>query len=156
MALVRSTLTADERAEVADHLQPLLVELVDLALVGKQLHWNVVGERFRTLHLQLDELVDAWRLWGDAVAERLTAIGVPADGRPGRVAADTPFEPAVEGWVKDADVVRILSDRIEAVARSTRQRMQAVGAVDPASEDVLIETLAGLEEQLWMVSAQAD
>lgn len=156
MATVRSTLTEQERKEVANQLQPELIELIDLALVGKQLHWNVVGEQFRTLHLQLDELVDAWRLWGDEVAERLTAIGVPADGRPRYVAESTPFESVSEGWMKDVDVIRVLSDRIETVARNTRERMKVVGDIDPASEDVLIETLHGLEEQLWMVSAQAE
>lgn len=39
-----------------------MLELVDLTLIGKQLHWNVVGPLFRPLHLYLDELVDEWRL----------------------------------------------------------------------------------------------
>ena len=46
------------REEVGNTLQAALVELIDLSLIGKQLHWNIVGPRFRSLHLELDELVD--------------------------------------------------------------------------------------------------
>ena len=59
-----------EDREVAAELQSMLVELIDLALIGKQVHWNVEGPHFRSLHLELDELVDAWRALGDDVAER--------------------------------------------------------------------------------------
>ena len=40
------------REEVGQQLQAMLVELVDLSLLGKQLHWNVAGPLFRPLHLQ--------------------------------------------------------------------------------------------------------
>jgi hypothetical protein len=49
-------LGAHQREEVGQELQATLVELVDLSLIGKQLHWTVVGPNFRPLHLQLDEL----------------------------------------------------------------------------------------------------
>lgn len=49
------------REEVGRQLQATLVELIDLSLLGKQLHWTVVGPLFRPLHLQLDELIDSWR-----------------------------------------------------------------------------------------------
>src|SRR5436190_929013 len=41
------SLGSERRAEVGRELQATLVELVDLSLVGKQLHWNVVGPLFR-------------------------------------------------------------------------------------------------------------
>jgi starvation-inducible DNA-binding protein len=44
-----------EREDVGNELQATLVELTDLALVGKQLHWSVVGPLFRPLHLCLDD-----------------------------------------------------------------------------------------------------
>ena len=45
-----------KRGEAGRELQATLLDLVDLALTGKQLHWSVVGPNFRPLHLQLDEL----------------------------------------------------------------------------------------------------
>src|SRR5688500_11563210 len=56
----------DSEAVTAD-LQPLLVELIDLSLTGKQAHWNVTGPQFLPTHRQLDELVDDVRTWTDDV-----------------------------------------------------------------------------------------
>ena len=80
-------LGAHARGEIGRELQATLVELVDLSLVGKQLHWNVVGPLFRPLHLQLDELVDSWRDLADVVAERAVAIGYSPDGQAEAIAA---------------------------------------------------------------------
>lgn len=60
-------------------------------MLGKQLHWNVVGPLFRPLHLQLDELIDSWRELADLVAERAVAIGFAPDGQSATVAADSPL-----------------------------------------------------------------
>ena len=80
-----------EREGVGQGLQATLHELIDLSLIGKQLHWAVVGPLFRPLHLQLDELVESWRELSDTVAERAVALGCrprrAGDGRRGRLAA---------------------------------------------------------------------
>ena len=49
------------REAIAHELQSTMQELVDLSLIGKQLHWAVVGHAFRPVHEQLDELVASWR-----------------------------------------------------------------------------------------------
>ena len=76
-----------EREGVGEELQTTLHELVDLSLIGKQLHWAVVGPLFRPLHLQLDELVDSWRELSDTVAERAVALGFVPNGQAKAVAA---------------------------------------------------------------------
>jgi hypothetical protein len=43
-----------QREEVGRQLQATLVELVDLSLIGKQLHWNIFGRPFKPLHEHLD------------------------------------------------------------------------------------------------------
>src|SRR5689334_8973163 len=82
-------LGAHEREEVGDQLQAILIELIDLSLLGKQLHWTVVGPHFRALHLQLDELIEAWRELSDTVAERAVALGYMPDGQSATVARET-------------------------------------------------------------------
>ncbi|MCZ4141893.1 DNA starvation/stationary phase protection protein, partial [Escherichia coli] len=57
-----------------DSLQTVLVQLLDLQLVGKQIHWNVVGPNFRDLHQNLDEIVDIARRGSDEIAERMRAL----------------------------------------------------------------------------------
>ena len=57
-------------AALSDNLQRVLTDLIALELVGKQIHWNVVGPNFRDIHLNLDDVVDIAREGSDEVAER--------------------------------------------------------------------------------------
>jgi DNA-binding ferritin-like protein len=90
------------RAEAGRDLQATLVELIDLSLLGKQLHWNIVGRPFKPLHEHLDELVDSWRELSDTIAERAVALGVPPDGQAAAVTAGSGLAP-VAGGVVDTD-----------------------------------------------------
>lgn len=143
-----------EREEVGGQLQGILVELIDLSLLGKQLHWSVVGAHFRSLHLQLDELIDSWRELADTVAERAVAIGYLPDGQSAAVAAATPLHPVARGELEDHVVVRELTQRLAEVAEHAREKMDRLGELDAASQDVLVEVVRELEKQLWMVRAQ--
>jgi starvation-inducible DNA-binding protein len=147
-------LGAHQREEVGNQLQAMLVELIDLALVGKQLHWNVTGPLFRPLHEQLDELVDSWRALSDVVAERAVALGYVPDGQAAAVAAVTELKPIERGALDDHVVIRELSERLNDVADRARERMDKLGEIDAASQDVIIEVVRALEQQLWMVRVQ--
>jgi starvation-inducible DNA-binding protein len=159
MALTTQTahlpaLGTHQREEVGNELQATLVELIDLSLLGKQLHWNVVGPHFRSLHLQLDELVDSWRELADTVAERAVALGFVPDGQSATVAADTPLRTVDRAELEDHVVVRELTTRLAEVAERTRERMDRLGELDAATQDVVIEVIRALEEQLWMIRVQ--
>ena len=147
-------LGAHQREEVGNQLQAMLVELIDLALVGKQLHWNITGPLFRPLHEQLDELVDSWRQLSDVVAERAVALGYVPDGQAAAVAAITELKPIERGALDDHVVIRELSERLNDFADRARERMDKLGEIDAASQDVIIEVVRALEQQLWMVRVQ--
>ena len=107
------------------------------------------------LHEHLDELVDSWRELSDTVAERAVAIGVFPDGQAAALAAGSDI-PAVErGAIEDRVVVRELTRRLADVAERIRGRMDRLGELDVASQDVLIEVVRELEQQLWMIRAQS-
>jgi starvation-inducible DNA-binding protein len=142
------------RQETGRELQATLIDLIDLALVGKQLHWSVVGPAFRTLHLQLDELVASWHGLADAVAERAVAIGAFPDGQAAVVAARSEGKALAVGAIEDHEVVRELAHRIAEVSELARARMDRLGELDAASQDVLVGVVRALEEQQWMVRAQ--
>jgi starvation-inducible DNA-binding protein len=135
-------------------LQGALVDLVDLALVAKQIHWNVVGPRFRSVHLQLDELVDTARTHSDTVAERASALGVPPDGRAATVAVGSGIDVTPEGWVNDTAAVQTIVDALGAVIGRMRERIAATGEPDPVSQDIFIQITADLEKQHWMFQAE--
>src|ERR1700761_4731959 len=140
--------------DVGNTLQAMLVELIDLALLGKQLHWNVTGPLFRPLHEQLDELVESWRELSDVVAERAVALGYAPDGQAPAVAAVTELKPIARGALEDHVVIRELSERMNDVADRARERMDRLGEIDAASQDVIIEVVRALEKQLWMIRVQ--
>ena len=50
-------LSANAKSASIGVLNARLADSIDLALLTKQAHWNIVGRNFRSLHLQLDELI---------------------------------------------------------------------------------------------------
>lgn len=155
MSVVKSTLNESDLKTVGDALRGALVDLVDLSLAAKQVHWNVVGPRFRSVHLQLDEVVDTARMHSDTVAERASALGVTPDGRAATVAAQSAIGAVPEGWIKDVDAVQTLVDALGAVIGRMRERIAATGDPDPVTQDVLIGLTADLEKHAWMFQADS-
>lgn len=147
-------LSSHERDEVGRELQATLIELVDLALIGKQLHWTVVGPAFRPVHLHLDELVDSWHELSDTVAERAVAIGFVPDGQARAVKDGSELAPVERALLDDHVVVRELTGRVAETSERVRARMDRLGELDLASQDVLIEVARALEQQQWMLRVQ--
>ncbi|MER6344620.1 Dps family protein [Streptomyces sp. NPDC001595] len=154
MNVVKSPLSETDLKTVSEALQGALVDLVDLALVAKQVHWNVVGPRFRTVHLQLDEVVATARTHSDTVAERASALGVSPDGRAATVASGSGIAQVASGWVKDEDAVQVLVDALGAVITRMRERVASTEEPDPVTQDIVIGITADLEKHHWMFQAE--
>ncbi|MEU0527699.1 Dps family protein [Streptomyces niveus] len=155
MSVVKSSLPEADLKVVGEALQGSLVDLLDLSLVAKQVHWNIVGPRFRSVHLQLDEVVTTARNHSDTVAERAAAIGVTPDGRAATVAAQSAIGNVADGWIKDTDAVRTLVDGLSAVIVRMRERIRATDQPDPVTQDILIGLTADLEKHRWMFQAES-
>ncbi|WP_112469327.1 Dps family protein [Streptomyces triticisoli] len=154
MTVVKSTIPDSDRQVTGDALQSTLVDLLGLSLIGKQAHWNIVGPRFRSIHLQLDEVVAAARAFADTVAERSAALGVPPDGRPETVASAFTLPGPKDGWVRDTEVVELVVEALEAAIGRLRERIDATEKPDPVTQDLLITITAELEKQRWMFAAE--
>ncbi|WP_328351521.1 DNA starvation/stationary phase protection protein [Streptomyces sp. NBC_00457] len=154
MTVVKSTLPEPARGIAGEALQGTLVDLLGLSLIGKQAHWNVVGPRFRSIHLQLDEVVTAARGYADTVAERAAALGLPPDGRPETIASAFTLPGPKDGWLRDTDVVQLLVDALEAAIGRLRERIDATEKPDPVTQDLLIGITRELEKQRWMFDAE--
>lgn len=141
-------------AALSDNLQRVLTDLIALELVGKQIHWNVVGPNFRDLHLNLDEVVDIAREGSDELAERMRAINVYPDARPSTVAAQTSVPQAPEGGVITSDAVDYIVSAINAVTTTLRDIHDSVDEADPSSSGILEDYTQRLEQQSWFLSAQ--
>lgn len=154
MSVVKSPLSDEDLRTVGDALQGALVDLVDLSLVAKQVHWNVVGPRFRSVHLQLDEVVTSARTHADTVAERAAALGISPDGRAETLAKTSGIGTLAEGWIKDENAIQTMVDALASVIAQMRERIEATDKPDPVSQDLLIELTADLEKHHWMFQAE--
>jgi starvation-inducible DNA-binding protein len=141
-------------SSLAENLQRVLVDLIELHLQGKQAHWNVVGTNFRDLHLQLDELVDFAREGSDTIAERMRALDAVPDGRSDTVTATTnlPQFPAHER--NTGEVVDLITTRAYAAVDTLRTVHDAVDAEDPSTADILHELIDGLEKLAWLIKSE--
>ena len=149
-----STLPHDVAHPLGADLQSTVAELIDLALLGKQAHWTVVGPQFRPVHLHLDEIVDTLRPWTDTMAERMVAIGELPDGQARTVADKSDLSSLPVDWLDGEKVVGLLADRLETVIRHCRERLERTAETDPVTENIYEELVSVLEMQLWMLRAQ--
>jgi starvation-inducible DNA-binding protein len=135
-------------------LQSVLVELLELQAQAKQAHWTVVGPHFRSVHLELDELVDAVREHADTVAERMRALDAVPDGRTRTIANTTRLASFPEGEVSVERAVALIVERIIVVVNTIRAVHDDVDDRDPTSADILHAVLETLEKQRWMLASQ--
>ncbi|WAL66035.1 DNA starvation/stationary phase protection protein [Amycolatopsis cynarae] len=151
---IKSPLAESDKAVTGGVLQSTLVDLIDLSLIAKQAHWNVVGPNFRSVHLQLDELVATARKYVDEVAERASAIGIPPVGKTTTVVENSSLPAYPEGWQSAeatiAAIVEILAEEI----RLLRERIDETDKSDLVTQDLLLDLTQELEKAHWMWQAQ--
>ncbi|RZS41324.1 starvation-inducible DNA-binding protein [Herbihabitans rhizosphaerae] len=143
-----------ERDATGAILQSTLVDLIDLSLLGKQAHWNVVGSNFRSVHLQLDELVSTARTFADQVAERANALGVSPNGKARTVAESSGAPDFPDDWQSDKDTIAAIVSIVDGLIKRLRKRIEETDKTDLVTQDLLIEIAAELEKAHWMWQAQ--
>lgn len=151
---IKSTLDPEAQRITGDALRATVVDLIDLSLIAKQAHWNVLGRNFRSVHLALDELVSAAREFTDAAAERATAIGVSPDGRAVTVAKEAAGLDFPDGWQQDTDVINAIVQNLDTVIGRLRERIELTEKPDAVTQDLFIEIAGRLEQLHWMWQAQ--
>ncbi|MEV0677245.1 DNA starvation/stationary phase protection protein [Actinosynnema sp. NPDC050436] len=151
---ISSPLSDADKKSVGTVLQATLVDLIDLSLVAKQAHWNVVGKNFRSVHLQLDELVTTARTYTDEVAERASALGISPNGKAKTVAASSGVPDFPDGWLKEDDVVAAVVTALAKLIERLRGRIDETDKSDLVTQDLLIEITKQLEQAHWMWQAQ--
>ena len=145
-------LSEKDRAAIAKGLSHVLADTYTLYLTTHNFHWNVTGPMFNTLHNRF--MLQYTELWNavDPVAERIRALGHPAPGsyaQFGKLATvpDAPAKPP-----KAMEMVRILVEGHEAVARTARQVFSlADKAGDQPTADLLTQRLTVHEQTAWML-----
>lgn len=154
MTTVKNSLSDEARRTTGAILQDTLIDLIDLHLSAKQAHWNLTGRNFRSIHLQLDEVVDLAREYADTVAERAVAIGVNPDGRARTVAEQTKLHQLETGWLPDDKVIAAVTDMLGEMGERFRKRIEKLDDTDLVTQDILISAAQDLDKQHWMFAVQ--
>jgi starvation-inducible DNA-binding protein len=142
----------DDRASIAAGLSHLLADTYTLYLTTHNFHWNVTGPMFNTLHIMF--MAQYTELWNaiDPIAERVRSLGHPAPGSYAQFStlASIPDVPAVPP--KALDMVRLLVEGHEAVARTARSLFPLANrASDEPTADLLTQRLTVHEQTAWML-----
>ncbi|RSM66820.1 DNA starvation/stationary phase protection protein [Amycolatopsis sp. WAC 01376] len=151
---IKSPLSEADKEITGNALQATLVDLVDLSLIAKQAHWNVVGANFRSAHLQLDELVATARQYVDEVAERANAIGISPNGQAKVVVESSGLPDYPDNWQSVEATVAAIVDILATLIERLRKRIDETDKSDLVTQDLLIEITQELEKAHWMWQAQ--
>lgn len=154
MTTVKSPLTEEARRATGNTLQDSLVDLIDLHLLAKQAHWNLTGRNFRSIHHQLDEVVDLARAHADTVAERAVAIGVNPDGRARTVTDHSRVHQFDAGFLAEDKVIAGMTDLLAEMSHRFRERIEITDESDPVTQDLLISVAQDLDKHHWMFAVQ--
>jgi starvation-inducible DNA-binding protein len=150
-------ISAAERRAIAAGLSHLLADTYTLYLTTHNFHWNVTGPMFNTLHTMF--MAQYTELWTavDPVAERIRALGHPAPGSYAQFAALASIKDAPATPPKALDMLRILVQGHEAVARTARSIFPlAAKAGDEPTADLLTQRLTVHEQTAWMLRSMLE
>ena len=147
----RSLFDEKTQDKLAKALQPTLFDLVSMVAITKQCHWNVTGPNFRPVHLFLDDIYETLAENVDTVAERLLVIGVPASGQVHDVSQHTKLADVPTGFLKDTQVLELMTERLGTVIKNARERMDKIEDVDTVTADLFHAVIEGLEKHHWML-----
>ncbi len=141
-----------DRAAIAGGLARLLADTYTLYLTTHNFHWNVTGPMFNTLHAMF--MAQYTELWNavDPIAERIRSLGSPAPGSYAQFGALASIKDAPAKPPKAMEMVKILVDGHEAVARTARSIFPLADAAgDEPTADLLTQRLTVHEQTAWML-----
>lgn len=140
------------RAKIAEGLTNVLADSYTLYLKTHNFHWNVTGPRFQPLHTIFEEQYTELALAVDQIAERIRALGFVAPGSYAEFAKATKIKEAGKVPPKAEEMVKILAEDHERVAKTIRPVLADAGKVnDDVSADVLTQRISVHEKTAWML-----
>jgi len=144
-------ISPEDRKNIADGLSRLLADTYTVYLRTHNFHWNVTGPMFQTLHLMfMTQYNELWTAT-DLIAERIRALGFPAPGTYSAFGKLTSIK-EVDGVPKAQDMIRLLVEGNEAVARTARAIFPIVEqANDQPTADLLTQRMQVHEKTAWML-----
>lgn len=140
--------------KLATILQERLASLIDLSLILKHVHWNVIGPGFIAVHELMDAQAKEARAMVDEVAERISTLGGVAAGLAQQVVDMRATEDQYAlGRAPVMAHLGALDKVYEQVGARHREAIEQVESVDPISEDLLVSQSRRIELNHWFIRA---
>lgn len=139
----------------ASALDGALADLLDLALLAKQAHWNIVGPRFGPMQLLFDELADLAATSADRVAERAVTLGYAPDGRASAIVKLSSLPSVERGALRDRDAIAAFISILEVVVNRIHSALDSF-VQDLVTVDLFTTIVGQLERLAWMLRAFRD
>jgi starvation-inducible DNA-binding protein len=142
---------SEDTQKVGEALSNVLADTFTLYLKTHNFHWNVIGPMFHTLHLMFEEHYNELWLAGDAIAERIRALGFTAPGSYREFSKLTYLRESEAVLSATEMIAELLRDH-ETCARTARWAFSlARTAADAPTEDLLTQRLIAHEKAAWML-----
>jgi len=152
-----SELPEESRITIADALNAVLADGLDLHSQTKVAHWNIKGPHFAALHPLFETFAISLGNHNDSVAERAVTLGAKAYGTVRHAAKTSRLQEYPQETTRDLEHVKLLSERIDkylAGARQSRTVAEKFGDTD--SVDLLTGIITEFEKHSWFLKASLD
>jgi len=143
-------------SQIADTLKPILAETVQLYMLTQNVHWNVTGPLFQSVHTLTEEQYTELALAVDEVAERIRTLRSKA---PGGMSAYQKLGGIADGD-ENATAIQMVQSLVDAhnfIAGHIRPLIsKAADAGDEVTAGLLTDRLTSHEKARWMLGAMID
>ncbi|MBY0355058.1 MAG: DNA starvation/stationary phase protection protein [Rickettsiales bacterium] len=141
-----------QRSEIAQHLETLLATTYVLYLKTLYYHWNVTGPHFFSLHTFFQSEYEALHKAGDALAERLRALGHMSPGTTAEFRELSTIQED-EALPKSAQemVQNLLHDNEHASLTARKVLEKAQSLHDEVTADMMIARMTYHDKAAWML-----
>jgi len=150
-------LPEESRVTIADALNAVLADGLDLHSQMKVAHWNIKGPHFAALHPLFETFAISLGNHNDSVAERAVTLGAKAYGTLRHAAKTSRLQEYPQETTRDLEHVKLLSERIDKYLAGARQsRTVADKFGDADSVDLLTGIITEFEKHSWFLKASLD
>ena len=152
-----SNLSQEARTAIAQALNAVLADGLDLHSQIKVAHWNIKGPQFASLHPLFEEFALSLASHNDEFAERAVTLGAQVYGTVRHAAQTSKLPEYPQDTRRDLEHVKLLAERFELyLGRLREARGRADEHKDIDTVDLLTGTITEFEKHAWFLRASID
>jgi len=140
-----------DREKTAKAMQQLVVDLLGTFNNYKEVHWNLNGPLYLTLHEFYQYQADYYRKQADIFAERALHVGYSIDGRYSTIAKTTKLPDIPAGYVTDNDSLKLQLDRVKILDKEIYDDINLLKDSDPVTANKLQDLAYDVDKNLWQI-----